>query len=59
VRLDLTGTGAPAADVDFGSVGMVAFFKRIAADEFGASALYGVLAAAIGVAVIGAISVLH
>jgi Flp pilus assembly pilin Flp len=38
---------------------MVALFKRIAADELGASALYGVLAAAIGVAVIGAISVLY
>jgi Flp pilus assembly pilin Flp len=38
---------------------MVALFKKITADEFGASAFYGVVAAAIGVAVIGAIAVLY
>jgi Flp pilus assembly pilin Flp len=38
---------------------MVSLFRRIAADELGASALYGVVAAAIGVAVIGAIAVLY
>jgi Flp pilus assembly pilin Flp len=38
---------------------MVALFKKITNDELGASALYGVLAAAIGVAVIGAIAVLY